>query len=678
MSYIRARRVATVFTLVIVLAIAVWMRTWRIDRLPPGFHFDEAYEGVEAWRILTDSAHRPLYLTDYFGIPPLNAYANALTFGLFEAFGWPVGPTAMRLTAAAFGVLGVVALYLLAAELRRLDPVRLSAAFPFFAAGTLALMRWHVHFSRVGIEPILVPLLWALATWGLLRGWRTRQWPGFVICGIALGLGMYAYMGAWVTPLLMIPMVGHLAWHALRSAEVTGRARMAALLPQWRGALVAALVAVVVFAPLAWFFWQQPQWLLMRPTQLSIVGTTTSPADSTVWDNLWRTAKMFGPLGQPGDPDPRRNIPGAPALNVWFAIPFYLGVGLALWRIAHPAYSIVLISLLGLLLPGIFSEYAPHFHRILGGAAPTALLCAVGFDAIWRWRPRRTTYLRWASVLLIVLAGATSAYHYFGRWAALPDLFYAFDVGLWEMGQWMVAQPDDSTIYLTPRSTEHPTLAFAWQTSGKSAVPASFDGRHVLPFTHRSTEQPEQYAVVEHEDFRTRLLLPGLFPDVQVVEQFPDDQGHVYAQVYERPAGSLPQLAPQFTHKATVGDGIALMGYDVQPSTPQPGDILYVQYHWRVTAPPSADWTVFTHVLHIAPDGTETLVAGFDSPPGAGTLPTSRWQPGWRILDEYQVSLPAELAADEYTLRTGLYRNAEQGLLPLGEPVTLGTIEIGS
>ena len=83
-----------ILALAVTVLVAVALRLWRIDSLPPGFHFDESFEGFEAWRILTDPSYRPIFLSGNFGVPPLNAYANALTFALFGLFGAEVGPTA--------------------------------------------------------------------------------------------------------------------------------------------------------------------------------------------------------------------------------------------------------------------------------------------------------------------------------------------------------------------------------------------------------------------------------------------------------------------------------------------------------------------------------------------------------------------------------------------------------
>lgn len=674
----------------LLLGVAIGLRLWQLDRLPPGFHFDEAFEGLEAWRILTDPTYRPLFLLGNFGVPPLNAYANALMFGLFTWVGGSAGPTAMRLTAAVFGVMGVVVLYGLAHELRHVSfsRARPSLLFPLFAAATLALMRWHIHFSRMGIEPIIVPLLWSAATALFLQGRRTGRWLSFVGSGVVLAAGMYTYQGAWIIPFLMIPTFGWLLFRGSQAAEPTLATEPHRDEPPcpprrvWLGAGLTAVIALLLVAPLGWFVSQHLDLILLRPAQLSIVGSTTSPADNSVGGALWATAKMFGPFGAPGDSDPRRNVPGLPALSFWLALPFYAGLVLALRWIAQPAYAIPFIGLIGLLLPGVFSEYAPHFHRILGAAAPVALCCGLGLDWLWRQQPRRSTVMRWAVILLLLAGGITESYNYFVRWARLPDLYYAFDVGLWQVGQLIAAQPSTTPVYLTPRAADHATLAFAWRArspgrqEAQHDAPITFDGRAIFPLTAQAAPTDELYAVIEHEDFRTRLLLPGLFPTAEVVQEFTDAQGNVYARVYRRLAGTEAQRPPQQPLMLTLGDGIDFLGYDVQPAALKAGDILYLQLHWRVTATPRTDWTVFTHLLQHDGNGPVTLIAGHDSRPGNGSLPTTRWQTGWRILDEYQIALPSDLAAGDYELAIGLYQPSGEQLPATGSGIGLGKVHI--
>lgn len=644
----------------VVIVAAAWLRLWQIERIPPGFHLDESFEGLEAWRILTEPDYRPVVLPVNFGVLPVNAYLNAVTFAVAEGMGIPAGPAAMRVTAALIGVVGVMAVFGLAVELRRALPTLLSPAFPWLAAASLAGMRWHIHFSRMGIEPILVPAVWAGASWALLRAWRTGAWWAYALCGGLLALSMYTYQGAWVIPFLAAIAALHLLWEARRTEQIS--------MAQVRGLALTALVAVLGVIPLARVFVETPELLWLRPAQLTIVGETASPADSSPLTALWATATMFGPWDGSGDLDPRRNIPGAPALTLWQALPFYLGLGWALWRAARPGAALVAVGLAGLLLPGVISEYAPHFHRVLGAAAPTALLCGLGLDLLWRSQRQMGPLL---AVVLVVAGTAMGAADYFGRWAALPDLYHAFDVGLWEGGQAIAALPADEPVYTTPRGAEHPTLAFAWRE--RTTPPLSFDGRYLFPLRADPNPRPEHYFVVEHEDFRTRLLLPEVLPGAQIMREFLDSRGQVYARLYTRPAYRAAARPPRTLLDVTLGDGITLVGFDMLPERPQPGGSLYLQLHWLVTAPPDSEWTVFTHVV----DAGGARVAGFDSPPGRGSLPTTRWQPGLRILDEYEIRLPAELAPGRYGLRAGLY-GSDGARLPVDGPgIELGVIRIG-
>jgi hypothetical protein len=282
-----------------------------------------------------------------------------------------------------------------------------------------------------------------------------------------------------------------------------------------------------------------------------------------------------------------------------------------------------------------------------------------------------------AVVVMLLAGGVATARDYFVRWAARPDLFYAFDAGLWEMGRWVADQPTETPIYLTPRSIDHPTLAFAWRAGGGGRpAPESFDGRHVFPLTAAATAGPEQYVVIEHEDFRTRLLLPEVFPGATTGPEFTDGAGQMYGRVYTRPPGNEPRQAPIEPLDAALGDGIRLEGYDLIPDTPAPGGMLYVRLYWLVDARPEADWTVFVHLLGQPKADGNPLWASNDSPPGNASLPTSRWRPGWRIIDEYALLLPADLPAGSYDIEIGMYQADGKRLPAGGEAIRLGAIQI--
>ena len=267
-----------------------------------------------------------------------------------------------------------------------------------------------------------------------------------------------------------------------------------------------------------------------------------------------------------------------------------------------------------------------------------------------------------------------SSYQYFVTWATRPDLFYAFDVGLWRVGQWVAAHENGDPYYVSPEGERHKTLAFAWRNR---PIPTAFDGRHIFPLDWGKTTTPEHYVVFDYQDFRTPMLLPEVFPTAKVKKKFVDAYGKVYAQVYTRPAGALPARPPRFLQMAQFGDGIGLQGYDVSPLPPQVGKSLYLQLHWMITAPPAYSWTVFTHVVDLT---NHKVVAGTDHLPGHGSLPTDRWRAGWCLLDEYEIALPADLPSGRYGLRAGLYRQdgqAGEDHLPVDPAgVDLGTVEI--
>jgi len=283
--------------------------------------------------------------------------------------------------------------------------------------------------------------------------------------------------------------------------------------------------------------------------------------------------------------------------------------------------------------------------------------------------------VRWSSVLLIGVGGVIGAQEYFVRWASLPALQREMSAGAWAIGQEIMQQSPTTPIYVTPHAAMHPTLAFALQTVHAFA-PVTFDGGHIFPLTAQVSTQPEFYLVFAGEDKRTRLLLADVFPSAVVEHEVRDEDGQVKVRLYKRPANAIPQRPPQYALSSRLGDGISLVGYDVQPGQLLAGKLLYLQLHWQVYAPPAANWTVFTHLLRKDGRGNSQVVAGHDSQPGEGSLPTTRWLAGWRILDEYQISLPADLAPGEYELEVGLYQASGEHLPKLGTGVRLGGVKV--
>jgi hypothetical protein len=694
-----ARRWLLPAGLLLITALAAFLRFWQLDRIPPGFHYDEAYEALESWRVLTQRGYHPIFFPGNFGVEPLFIYLTSLAFRLFGET-----PTVMRGVAALIGTLSVPALYALGRELTRSDKL-VPAALPLFAAFALAIMRWHIFFSRVGIEPILVPFLLTLMLWAFWRARRTNSLVAWIAFGLTAGLGPYTYPAGRLLPVIALMLGIWTLARGRRTAEGQGspfggvgeHLRISAPL------LLAGFVALLVVAPLALNWLQRPDQLLLRSSQIA-VGPAGATGGTPV-RNLLATATMFNLRG---DPDPRNNQPGLPVLDILMSIPFLIGLGVMLWRWRRPAFGVALLAGALMLVPTVLSEYAPHFRRAVGATPIVALLCGLGLAILLGQRRADPTTrpedvparlredgvapeqiaagmdrLRGAGRVIIVgaiLLGST-AYTisaYFMRWGPSNAVYYAYDQGLWEIGQYVLGLPVDEAVYVTPRPATDMTLAFAWR-EGRPV--GHFDGRHA--FVAAAADRPTNYIVIEHEDFRGGHLLQSLYPDTTETHTFRDRAGRVYARAYRVPLGAVASRQPKYQANAS-WPGIDLVGFDLDRAnaTYRPGDIVYLQLWWRATGKSDRNWTVFTHLLGPArPDGNRVW-AGRDTQPGQGSVPTTVWAPGDLILDEYQLQLPPDAPPGDYEIEIGLYDPAENGariitISPAGlDHLALGTIKV--
>ena len=96
---------------------------------------------------------------------------------------------------------------------------------------------------------------------------------------------------------------------------------------------------------------------------------------------------------------------------------------------------------------------------------------------------------------------------------------------------------------------------------------------------------------------------------------------------------------------------IALVGFEFDRRSMQPGETLTLTLWWEALAAPPVDYKVFTHLV-LPPEATW---AQMDSDPQRGAAKTSTWQPGQQIEDTYELTLPANAPAGVYFVEIGLY-----------------------
>lgn len=107
------------------------------------------------------------------------------------------------------------------------------------------------------------------------------------------------------------------------------------------------------------------------------------------------------------------------------------------------------------------------------------------------------------------------------------------------------------------------------------------------------------------------------------------------------------------------GDEITLLGY-AGIGDALSGGSLPLTLYWRALAKPTRDYTVFMHLL----DTDGKIVAQIDAQPRGGMYPTSIWDAGEIIRDEYALQLPADLAPGSYRIELGLYEYPSLTRLP--------------
>jgi hypothetical protein len=108
---------------------------------------------------------------------------------------------------------------------------------------------------------------------------------------------------------------------------------------------------------------------------------------------------------------------------------------------------------------------------------------------------------------------------------------------------------------------------------------------------------------------------------------------------------------PDYVLSIPLGGRVTLLGYDLDPAQPAPGDQLLLTLYWQALAEMETNYTVFTHLL--GPDGS--VVAQDDAAPVSGTYPTTLWVTGEVVADSHSLDLPSDLAPGTYTLEVGMY-----------------------
>ncbi len=109
---------------------------------------------------------------------------------------------------------------------------------------------------------------------------------------------------------------------------------------------------------------------------------------------------------------------------------------------------------------------------------------------------------------------------------------------------------------------------------------------------------------------------------------------------------------PKFAVNADFDGKIIYLGMDADPAVVEPGKDVKITHYWKVVAPATDGWRIFTHL-----DGPNNQpFINVDHPPVKGKYPVSQWKAGEIIRDEHNIRLPPNWQHPQVFIYTGIWK----------------------
>ncbi|CAG0973157.1 Anti-sigma-I factor RsgI3 [Anaerolineales bacterium] len=457
-----------VIILLVILVIAAFMRLYRSNEIPFGLWFDEADNGLSALDILASPESLPVFVKST-NLPAHFLYLISFSFQILG-----VSVFTIRIVGVVFGLATVVASFFLGSELFNR---RLGLVFAFL----IAVSRWDVNWSRIGMHGISVPFFEILSCLLVLRSMRTQNLVYYALAGLSLGLGLCFY-----TPLYFFPIVIAVFLLFLW----TRRHNLVA--SSWRGFLFLALGFFMVSVPISQFAIRQSN---SFDDRLRVTSIFTGKSPQEAWKAVARTTRdhllMFN---YHGDNNGRHNLPGEPMLDTISGVLMVLGLVLSLRRIRQPSSFLLVAWLLIMLMPGIFSLdfESPQSLRAIGSLPSAYLLALVPIHASWQeWEESPAKPAIGFIVPLVFILGAAgyTNYHiYFDLQSKRSDVWAVFSTPQTIIGKAMAGLDPQTDVYVSIIYNASPTIEFLSpnvtydQLEVFDALPIPSDGGKTMVF----------------------------------------------------------------------------------------------------------------------------------------------------------------------------------------------------
>lgn len=194
--------------LILIIALAFFLRIVNLQTSPPGFNADEAALGYNAYSLIQTGRDEwgqsfPLVFKSFSDYKPgLYVYLDlpfVALMGLTEL--------AVRLPSIFLGTLSVLLIYLLSKEIFNKESIALSTAF------LLGISPWHLHFSRGAWETNVATFFILLGVLFFVKGLKKSQW--LFISALGFVAAIYTYQSPRVVVPLILVLLAFFYWKKL-------------------------------------------------------------------------------------------------------------------------------------------------------------------------------------------------------------------------------------------------------------------------------------------------------------------------------------------------------------------------------------------------------------------------------------------------------------------------------
>ena len=408
---------------VAILAIAAFFRFYDLSSIPPGLYPDEAMNGNDGL-VAMEQKDVQIFYPNNNGREGLFINIQAIFVDFLGNHAW-----VLRMVSAIFGTLTVLGLYLLAKEL-------FNRQIGYFSSFFLAILFWHVNFSRIGFRAIMLPFVLVYGFYFLWKGLKRGHLADFVMAGIFGGLGFHTYISYRVAPLIVVIVFLNF-WLYIKKGFSHSKYEHARN-QLFRGFVVFVGVAALVVLPLLFYFLTNQGTFLSRfGSQLSVFGQEQPLKELIV--SVVRTLGMFNFYG---DWNWRHNMAGSSQLFWPIGALFVIGFikELIHWtKRKHGHFSTAHTFLFAwffiMLLPGFLSTEAPHALRTIGVIPVVMIFAALGlwwayeklhhmfilFEKNYHQSHQKHVVLNLVLILFLMAVGIAEYHRYFNVWATNVD-----------------------------------------------------------------------------------------------------------------------------------------------------------------------------------------------------------------------------------------------------------------